>query len=75
MRSVRIIDRSEPSKAFKRGMDAHNNPQFYRQLGRDPELLLRTALELLQRVPDSHLPACFGGSKKNSEENSENSEK
>jgi hypothetical protein len=28
-------------------MDAYNNPHFYRQLGKDPELLLKTALELL----------------------------
>jgi hypothetical protein len=42
-----FIDRSEATKAFKRGMDAHNNPQFYRQLGKDPELLLRTALQIL----------------------------
>jgi hypothetical protein len=30
-------------------MDAHNNPAFYRQLGKDPDLLLRAALELLAR--------------------------
>jgi hypothetical protein len=34
---------------FKRGMDAHNNPGFYRQLGKDPDLLLSAALELLAR--------------------------
>ena len=45
--AARFFDRSAATKAFKRGMDAHNNPQFYRQLGKDPELLLRTALELL----------------------------
>ena len=45
--AARFFDRSDATKAFKRGMDAHNNPQFYRQLGKDPELLLRTALELL----------------------------
>jgi hypothetical protein len=47
--AARFFDRSEATKAFKRGMDAHNNPQFYRQLGKDPELLLSTALELLAR--------------------------
>ena len=36
-------------KLFKRGMDAHNNPGFYRQLGKDPDLLLSAALELLAR--------------------------
>jgi hypothetical protein len=45
--AARFFDRSDATKAFKRAMDAHNNPQFYRQLGKDPELLLRTALELL----------------------------
>jgi hypothetical protein len=47
--AARFFDRSDATKAFKRGMDAHNSPQFYRQLGKDPELLLRTALELLAR--------------------------
>ena len=32
-----------------RSMDAHNNPGFYRQLGKDPDLLLTAALELLAR--------------------------
>ena len=45
--AARFFDRSEATKIFKRGMDAHNNPQFYHQIGKDPELLLRTALELL----------------------------
>jgi hypothetical protein len=30
-------------------MDAYNNPRFYRQVGKDPQLLLRTALESLAR--------------------------
>jgi hypothetical protein len=30
-------------------MDAHNNAEFYRPIGKDPELLLQTALELLER--------------------------
>ena len=42
-----FFDRSAATKAFRRGMDAHNNPQFYRQLGKDPELLIGTALGLL----------------------------
>jgi hypothetical protein len=45
--AARFFERSEVTKVFKRGMDAHNNPQFYRQIGKDPESLLRTALELL----------------------------
>ena len=47
--AVRFFDRSEATKTFKRGMDAHNNPGFYRQLGKDPDLPLRAALELLAR--------------------------
>jgi hypothetical protein len=34
---------------FKRGMNAHNNPGFYRQLGKDPEQLTQAALELLAK--------------------------
>jgi hypothetical protein len=45
----RFFDRSDATKVFKRGMDAHNNPEFYRQLGKDPEQLLITALDLLER--------------------------
>jgi hypothetical protein len=47
--AARFFDRSEATKTFKRGMDAHNNPAFYRQLGKDPDLLLSAALELLAR--------------------------
>jgi len=47
--AARFFDRSSATKTFKRGMDAYNNPQFYRQLGRDPEVLVATALELLGR--------------------------
>ena len=31
--AARFYDRSADSKTFKRGMAAHNNPGFYRQLG------------------------------------------
>ena len=47
--AARFFDRSAATKAFKRGMDAYNNPDFYRQLGRDPEQLTAVALELLAR--------------------------
>jgi hypothetical protein len=46
--AARFFGRSEATKTFERGMDAHNNPGFYRQLGRDAELL-SAALELLAR--------------------------
>ena len=49
LRIAEFFDRSEATKTFKRGMDVHNNPGFYRQLGKDPDLLLRAALELRAR--------------------------
>jgi hypothetical protein len=45
--AARFYDRSIDTKIFKRGMDAYNNPDFYRQLGKDPDQLVATALELL----------------------------
>jgi hypothetical protein len=47
--AARFFDRSTNTKAFKRGIGAHNNPGFYRQLGKDPEQLTQAALELLAR--------------------------
>jgi hypothetical protein len=47
--AARFFDRSDATKAFKRGMDAHNNPQFYRQLGKDPDQLIARALEVLAK--------------------------
>ena len=45
--AARFFDRSVDTKTFKRGMDAYNNPDFYRQLGKDPEQLTAGALKLL----------------------------
>jgi hypothetical protein len=45
--AARFFDRSVHTKTFKRGMAAHNNPGFYRQLGRDPEQILADALSML----------------------------
>jgi hypothetical protein len=45
--AARFFDRSADTKSFKRGMDAHNHPDFYRQVGRDPEKILAQALENL----------------------------
>jgi hypothetical protein len=45
--AARFFDRSDATKAFKRGMDAHNNPSFYRQLGKDPDRIVADALEIL----------------------------
>ena len=45
--AAKFFDRSAETQVFKRGMDAHNHPGFYRQLGKDPERLTACALELL----------------------------
>jgi hypothetical protein len=47
--AARFFDPSSDTKTFKRGMDAYNNPGFYRQLGKDPEQLMTAALELLAK--------------------------
>jgi hypothetical protein len=47
--AARFFDRSTATKAFKRGMDAHNHPDFYRQLGKEPEQITTDALEVLAR--------------------------
>lgn len=47
--AARFFDRSEDTKKFKRGMDAYNNPDFYRQLGKEPEQIIRNALAVLAR--------------------------
>ncbi len=44
-----FFDRSADTVAFKRGMSAHNNPDFYRQLGKEPEQIVGNALEVLAR--------------------------
>ena len=47
--AARFFDRSIDTRTFKCGMDAYNNPGFYRQLGKDPEQLMAAALELLAK--------------------------
>jgi hypothetical protein len=46
--AARFFDRSVATKAFKRGMNAHNHPNFYRQLGQVPEKIVAEALAALQ---------------------------
>ena len=41
-------DRSSNTLTYKRGLDAHNNPAFYRQIGKDPEQLTTAAIALLE---------------------------
>ena len=45
--AARCFDRSVETRVFKRGMDAYNNPRFYRQLGKEPEQMTQDALETL----------------------------
>ena len=45
--AARFFDRSGDTRTFKRGMDAFNNPAFYRQLGKSPEQITLEALETL----------------------------
>ncbi len=50
VRVARFFDRSDDTKTFKRGIDACNNPGFYRQLGHEPDHVVTQALRtLLQR--------------------------
>jgi hypothetical protein len=46
--AARFHDRSFRTKIYQRGMDAHNHPAFYRQIGQDPELLVAIAMEALE---------------------------
>jgi len=46
--AARFHDRSEDTRLFKRGFDAHQNPSFYRQLGKDPDQLIGAAMKRLK---------------------------
>jgi hypothetical protein len=47
--AARFFDRSLETKTFKRGMSAHNNPGFYRQLGKDPAQIVASALDVMAK--------------------------
>ena len=47
--AARFFDRSSDTKTFKRGIDAFNNPGFYRQIGKKPEQITIEALDVLAR--------------------------
>ena len=47
--AARFFDRSVDTRTFKRGMDAYNNPDLYRQLGKEPEQIVRDALNVLAK--------------------------
>jgi hypothetical protein len=44
----RFHDRSNDTLMFKRGFDAYQHPDFYRQLGKDPEKLVNAAVKRLR---------------------------
>lgn len=39
----RFFDRTPETQVFKRGWDAHSNPAFYRQIGKEPDALVDEA--------------------------------
>lgn len=43
----KFFDRSEETKTMKRGWDAHKNPDFFRQIGKDPGALTAEALRTM----------------------------
>jgi hypothetical protein len=47
--AAQFFDRSNETMTFKRGMDAFNYADFYRQLGEEPQEVVAAALELLAR--------------------------
>jgi hypothetical protein len=47
--AAQFFDRSAATKTFQRGTDAYNHPQFYRQLGKEPQVLVTAARALLQK--------------------------
>lgn len=49
----RFFDRSQDTLIFKRGMDAWNDLDFYRQIGHDPERLTADALHSSCSQPNS----------------------
>jgi hypothetical protein len=47
--AARFFDRSLDTQIFKRGMNAHNHPDFYCQLREDPDQITAAALRVLAR--------------------------
>jgi hypothetical protein len=44
----RFHDRSDETLLFKRGFDAYQHPEFYRQLGKNPDDLINVAMKRLR---------------------------
>lgn len=42
-------DRSPATMIYKSGLDAYNHPGFYRQLGKDPDILVGSAIAILKK--------------------------
>jgi hypothetical protein len=47
--AARFFDQSGATKIFQRGMTAHNHPEFYHQIGKEPQELVAAALTLLAK--------------------------
>ena len=45
--AARSFDRSSATQVYKRGLDAHNHPAFYRQLGEQPDEITALAVTAL----------------------------
>lgn len=45
----KFTDQSGDTKAMQRGWDAHNNPDFYKQVGKNPVELTEKALAVIER--------------------------
>jgi hypothetical protein len=52
--AARFFDLSEGTIAFKCGISAFNHPDFYRQIGKEPQELVSAALALLAKRFDLH---------------------
>jgi hypothetical protein len=44
----RFHDRSDDTMTFKRAFDAYQHPEFYWQLGKDPDQIIHSAVERLK---------------------------
>lgn len=47
--AARFFDRSATTIIFKRGIAANEHPDFYRQLGHQPEQITQSALDVLAK--------------------------
>ena len=52
--AARFFDRSLDTQIFQRGMNAHNHPNFYRQLHEDPDQITAAALQVLSQEVQSN---------------------